>query len=318
MNRTSTAILKRLRHADEPVSGAQLSSDLSVSRNAVWKAVVALREDGFDIEGIQNRGYRLLQESDQLSVPGIESYLSDRWADLVVEVFSKITSTNTRAKEHCSLSSKRYLVAANRQTAGRGRRGRHFYSPGGSGLYFSLAMPWDRDISPTAVTTLAAVATSRVLEDTFDVDVAIKWVNDLFVEKKKVAGILTEATSDLETGCVSSVVIGIGINLTVPQKGYPEDIAHVAGAVAKKGEAIDRNRLIAAIVEAMGALVDALPDRGYMDEYRARSFILHREVTLDTGERIVPVDITDEGALVYKKDGERRELSSGEVRVTGY
>ena len=318
MKRTSTSVLRLLRGKNEPVSGAFLSDELSVSRNAVWKAVVALREEGFDIEGIRNQGYRLMRESEKLSVPGIESHLSDQWQDLLIEVHDELSSTNTLTKERVSDSKHRFLVAANHQTAGRGRRGRAFYSPEGVGLYFSLGIPWVYELSPTSVTTLTAVAVSRVLQRMFDVDVKIKWVNDLFLENKKICGILTEATSDLETGAVSAVVIGIGINLKAPKEGYPEAIASIAGAVSNCEASFDRNLLTGNIVNEIGALLDFFSDHSYMEEYRARSFLLGRPVMLDSGETIVPIDVSDEGALIYREGDELIHLSSGEVRVVGF
>ena len=295
-----------------------MSDELSVSRNAVWKAVVALREEGFAIEGIRNQGYRLMRESEKLSVPGIESHLSDQWKGLLVEVHDELSSTNTLTKERVSDSKNSFLVAANHQTAGRGRRGRAFYSPKGSGLYFSLGIPWVYELSPTSVTTLTAVAVSRVLSSMFDVDVKIKWVNDLFLKTKKICGILTEATSDLETGTVSAVVIGVGINLKAPKEGYPKEIASIAGAVSDSEAGFDRNLLTGNIVNEIGTLLRSLPDRSYMEEYRARSFLLGRPVMLDSGETIVPIDISDEGALIYREGDELIELSSGEVRVVGF
>ncbi|NLA96084.1 MAG: biotin--[acetyl-CoA-carboxylase] ligase [Clostridiaceae bacterium] len=312
--RTAASALKILREKEGPVSGARMASRLGLTRAAVWKAVHMLREEGYEIEGVSNRGYTLTGETDRLSASGIESSLSSMWSGMTVRICEKLTSTSTLARQRAD-TEKQLLIAANAQTAGRGRRGRDFYSPPGAGLYFSLAMEWGREEAPVLVTTMAAVATALVLEREFGVAVGIKWVNDLYLHDRKICGILTEAVTGLESGVTASLVIGIGINLMEPAGGYPAPIRRIAGALVRQGTRIDRNRLISLIVNDLGSLIGRLPDRGYLDRYRERCFILGRKVRLDTGQTIVPHAISDEGALLYRDGNAIRSLQTGEVSI---
>lgn len=306
-----------LREAVGSLSGEQISDQLGLSRSAVWKAVDTLRKEGYSIQGVKNRGYKLTAETEKLSQFGIESALSLYWNDIEVLVFDELTSTNTLAKQYLA-DGKSYLIASSGQTAGRGRFGRSFYSPAGSGLYFSLAFPWKRKEAPVLLTTMAAVAVAKVLEETFEIEVAIKWVNDLFFKGKKISGILTEAVTDLESGQTLSLVVGIGINLTSPEKGFPPEISGIAGAVTDGSRTINRNVLIADISNEIAETIMKLPSRAYLDEYRKRCFIIGREVILDSGQVIVAEDISDDGALIYRENKEMLELSAGEINLKEY
>jgi BirA family biotin operon repressor/biotin-[acetyl-CoA-carboxylase] ligase len=165
---------------------------------------------------------------------------------------------------------------------------------------------------------MAAVAVARVLERTFGIEVGIKWVNDLFYRDKKICGILTEAVTNLESGQTLSLVVGIGINLTPPKEGFPEEIRDKAGSVTDGKGSINPNRLVAEISNEIAEMIGLLPSRSYLNEYRDRCFILGREVTLDSGKTIIPEDISDDGGLIYHEDGQAVELSSGEVRIKEY
>ncbi|NLA71775.1 MAG: biotin--[acetyl-CoA-carboxylase] ligase [Clostridiaceae bacterium] len=255
--------------------------------------------------------------TDHLTCVGIQSELSDFWDPIQVHVLEQVTSTNILAKQAIAGDVRNYLFVAESQTSGRGRRGRSFYSPKGAGLYFSLAFPWDREETPVLVTTMAAVAVCRVLERELGVDASIKWVNDLLIDGRKICGILTEAVMDRETSHVGSVVVGIGLNLVQPDDGYPKEIQEIAGAVTDGTIAVNRNQMVAQIINEIGAIIEEFPDRGYLDEYRRRCLILGREVELDSGKRIIPLEITDDGALLYREDGEWVVIDSGEISVVG-
>ncbi len=308
--------MKLLRQAGGQLSGEGMARELGVSRTAVWKAVAGLREQGYLIDGVSRQGYSLRRETVALSAPGIASSLSSFWGDLPIRVFDQVTSTNSLAKE-ALIEGGSLLYAATAQTAGRGRRGRSFHSPAGTGLYFSIAFPWEREETPVLLTTMAAVATSLVLERTFGIELDIKWVNDLFYRGRKVCGILTEALADLESGRAGAVVVGIGINLSQPRQGFPREIEMTAGALTDGAKIIDWNRLIADISNGLGELIERLPDRSYLDEYRKRCFILGRRVRLDTGQEIVPEGISDQGALLYREGGKLLEVRTGEISITG-
>jgi BirA family biotin operon repressor/biotin-[acetyl-CoA-carboxylase] ligase len=312
--RTAAGILKMLREGAGPVSGGRMASRLGLTRAAVWKAVQSLRDQGFDIQGVPNQGYTLLGETDRLSAPAIGSRLSGWWEGADIRVREALTSTNTLAKGMLTGRGK-LILAANSQTAGRGRRGRSFFSPPGSGLYFSMAMAWEREEPPVLVTTMAAVAVARVLERELEVQAGIKWVNDLYWQGKKIGGILTEAVTGLESGLTTSLVTGIGLNLTEPEGGYPGRLSRTAGPLLQAGARVDRNRLIALIANEQGQLIQQLPDRSWLDFYRDRCFILGHKVRLDTGQIIIPHAISDEGALLYREGGQVRSLATGEVSI---
>lgn len=249
-----------------------------------------------------------------LDAQAIKQGLSPFWQDLAVQVHNSVSSTNDLAKEAARQGSV-VLMAACQQTAGRGRRGRSFFSPAGSGLYFSLAFPWQKQESPVLLTTMAAVASAQVLEEALDLTIGIKWVNDLYYLKKKVAGILTEAVSREKT---SFMVLGIGINLTPPPQGFPPDLARKAGSLIEQARDLDKGALLCRIVNKLGRIIQKLPDRTYLDDYRARSFILGKEVRLETGEIIIPHDISDQGGLLYWQGQDLMELDSGQVSLLDY
>ena len=182
----------------EAVSGESLAEQLSVSRTAIWKAITSLREEGYSITAVTNKGYVLEEEADILKSSVIAEKLSPEVRTLVgnrIEVFQEIDSTNTEAKRRASNKSdfiKGSLLLAETQTAGRGRLGRTFYSPKQTGLYMSLLFQPDENYVDTSLmTACAAVAVCRALEK-WHIKAQIKWVNDVFVGNKKVCGILTE------------------------------------------------------------------------------------------------------------------------------
>ena len=249
-----------------------------------------------------------------LSAQAIRSFLEEGGLWLDVQIYDQVGSTNNLAKEAAG-KGRSVLIAARSQTEGRGRRGRSFFSPPDAGLYFSLTLGWDREELPVLVTTMAAVAVARVLEERAGIRAGIKWVNDLYWEGRKICGILTEGVSRPGENGSQSLVVGIGLNLTRPQEGYPEEIRDKAGAIGDQAGDLDRNRLVALIVRELLQMVQSLPDRSYLDDYRDRCFILGRPVRLETGETIIPHGISDEGALLYLKEGEIQALHSGQVSI---
>ena len=310
--------------AGEFVSGEAIAAACGVSRSAVWKAIVALRGAGYEIEAKPNAGYRLL--GDVLDSDAARAMLGEGLRNrLTVEVLGEVDSTNLRVRERAAAGEREGLViCASSQSAGRGRMGRSFFSPDDSGLYFSILLrPKESAAAATQITTAAAVAVCRAIESVFSLDTKIKWVNDVFVGSRKVCGILTEAAFAVETGTLDFAVLGIGINVYEPSGGFPPEIADVAGAlcVGSEHRPNGRNALLAAILTEFFALYDRLGERPHVDEYRARSIALGQRVTVVplTGgeERIALVEaITDDAALALRfDDGSRETLTSGEIRV---
>lgn len=302
-----------------PLSGEILAEKLGVSRTAVWKAVNDLKKEGHDITAAQNKGYTLSEKNNVLSVQGIRKYLKDPSLPVIVE--QELVSTNTTAKQLASQGAAHgTLVVADHQTGGRGRRGRSFASPAGTGLYLSMVvrsrLPME---SAVLVTSAAAVAVCRAVEKTSGKKLSIKWVNDLFTEGKKCCGILTEASADMETGGVDYLVVGIGLNCFEPKGGWPEEIRQIAAPLFHQGETADRCEIAAAIADELLEMCAALPDTSFMEEYRARNFVPGREIFIvQNGSRrpAVAKAITDDGhLLVTLPDGTQEELSTGEVSI---
>ena len=233
------------------VSGQELADRLGVSRAAVWKAVKQLQDEGYSISAGTNRGYMLESGSDVLTAEGIRLHLTEKYRGIPVEVFRSASSTNTEAKA-AALRGMPHgtLIAANEQTAGRGRFGKPFYSPANTGLYMSVLLKPQKPLSDCmGITMAAACAIIDSLESVCGVHAGIKWVNDIFCSGRKVSGILTEAMSDFESGMAESVIVGIGVNISTEK--FPEEISGIAGSV---GVFAERSRLC---VEASEATVRA-------------------------------------------------------------
>lgn len=324
MQKTSkdTVLAHLERHKGSFVSGASIASDLRLSRNAVWKAVRALANEGYPIESVTGKGYRLQSSSSILSAASIERYAQH--PDLRVEFHQTIDSTNTRCKALAEEGAPQgTLVVADCQTAGRGRQGRPFFSPAGSGVYFSICLrPAFALADVTLITSFAAVCLAQAADEACGTRTQIKWVNDLFNEGHKVSGILTEASFDADSGSVSYVVVGIGVNVFDPPGGFPKDVEHVAHSLCGTGpDANDvRARIVAGTCDRIMRGLEQVPERIYLDEYRKRSLLDGRTVRIE--ERgaepalATVLGVNDDFTLqVQLADGTQRALSHGEVHI---
>ena len=303
-------------------SGEEIAERLSVSRTAVWKAVNSLRGEGYEIDAVQNKGYCLSVSTDILSAPGIRKYLKPACAFLEPEVLPVAESTNVLLKERAGAGAKEgYVILANSQTEGRGRLGRSFYSPADTGIYMSLLLR-PRAYSPdqaVRLTTMAAVAACEAIEEVSGRRAQIKWVNDIFMDDKKVSGILTEAAFSLEDNGLDYIVVGIGINAYPPKEGFPADVAQVAGAVFQTRQNDGKNHLAAAFLNHFISYYAAGENMDYAEKYRARSLVIGKEIRVlsPAGEKeAVALDVDEECRLVVRyEDGSREKLSSGEISV---
>ena len=322
MSQTTTKeqVLRALLDAQECISGSELARRLGVSRNAVWKAIEQLRGEGYPVEAATNRGYWLADGADILSVAEIEHYRRGGAIGSPMELHSQINSTNIRAKELAAQGAPHgTVVIAGQQTMGRGRFGRAFYSPEGSGVYISFILrpqlPADRAVM---LTSMSAVAVARAMEKVADVQASIKWVNDVYLGPKKACGILCEAGMDFENGQMQYVISGIGVN--VGFMDFPEELADKATSISNVcGKRISRSRFAAELINEMNALYPQLETGAFMEESRRRSNVIGREIEVLRGEERYPataIDIDDEGSLVIRTgDGEVKTLHSGEISV---
>lgn len=320
---TKDRILKLLdENRGEYFSGESIADRLDVTRAAVWKAIKLLQFEGYDISAVRNKGYSLSESSDILSAQGIGKYLDGGCRNLDITVIAETSSTNTFLRKKAESGAKDgTVVIANRQTGGKGRRGRSFYSPSDTGVYLSILLRPDGKTPNEAVniTTLAAVAACEAIESVSGKSASVKWVNDVFVGGKKVSGILTEASFGLESGLLDYAVLGIGFNAYEPEGGFPEEIKDVAGAIFDSRQNDGKNRIASAFLNRFTAYYSEDGFGNYVDEYRKRSFVVGKPVYVisPNGQRKAEAVSIDDGCrlLVRYEDGGTELLSSGEISV---
>ena len=303
------------------VNGSVMAEKLSVTRTAIWKNIKQLQYEGYQINAVRNLGYCLEVSNDILTAESITPYLRGKAKSFQLDVRKTVTSTNTLAKEIAiSGAPEGTTIIATEQTEGRGRMGRSFYSPVSTGLYLSLVLRPRLDLNNSLlITTSAAVAVAKAIEKLTNNEVQIKWVNDLFMDGKKVCGILTEASLNIENGGLEYAVVGIGINVTT--KAFPDDIKKIAGSIfSDKPENKPITSILAAeVLNNLSASMDNLTDHSYLLEYKKRSFLIGKELFVLKVNETKPakaIDIDDKARLIVEyPDRTKEALSSGEVSV---
>ena len=303
-------------------SGEDLAQKLSVSRAAVWKAIKALQSDGYTIDAVTNKGYSLSVNSDILSPQGIKKYLSKDIKNLDINVLQTVDSTNTYIKDNIRSGIKDgYTVISAEQTNGIGRKGRSFFSPDNSGIYLSIFLKPKNYSAQKAVriTTMAAVAMCEAVEEVSNEEPKIKLVNDIFISGKKICGILTQASFDLESSTIESAVLGVGINVYKPQNGFPDELKDIAGYLFEDPQKDIKNKLSAAFLNHFMSIYKDTNDNKYADKYRNYSLVIGKRVIVisSTSQREATVlSIDDECRLNVKfDDGSVETLSSGEISI---
>lgn len=237
-----------------------------------------------------------------------------------IEVLEKATSTNTLVKEHASEKDEGFVMVAGEQTAGRGRMGRSFFSPGDSGVYMSILLkPQIKPEDAVQITTAAAVSVCRALKNLGVSDSKIKWVNDIFLNDKKVCGILTESSFNSQKGMLDFAVLGVGINIYESEGGFPEEIKNIAGAVFTQRKEDLRNRFIAGFINYFFGFYRELSSKKHMKEYKEKSFVLGKEITVIQGEKTEKakaLDIDENCNLITEfSDGAIKKLYTGEISI---
>jgi len=300
------------------ISGGKLASGLGMSRNSVWKAVKNLQDKGYNIGAVTNKGYILHENNVVISAQSISKFINRENIDVVY--YDCVDSTNTMLKKMAeSGAAEGTVIVAAEQTSGRGRLGRNFSSQKGTGVYFSILLRPDMKPSDALlITTCAAVATAKSIEKNTDKMTSIKWVNDIYIRDRKVCGILTEASFDLECGKLSYAVLGIGINMYFPENSLPEDIKEIAGAVFDKqpdGDSV--SKIVADVINIFFEEYKVLVGKHFLFDYCSRSYLDGKEINVikpDGVREAVAIDIDDDFRLHVKyPDGSEEYLSSGEV-----
>ncbi len=317
-------ILRLLRSADGYISGQELCNRFGVSRTAVWKAINQLKEAGYEIEAQQNKGYRLMAAPDLMTEAEIKSLMHTEWVAKEVLYFDTIDSTNTKAQE---LAEKGYpsgtLVVADKQESGKGRRGRSWVSPSGTGIFMTLMIK--PDINPnnaSMLTLVAALAVAKAITSVTGEEAMIKWPNDIVVNGKKVCGILTEMNAQFDY--INHIVVGIGIN--VHNESFPEEISQMASSlmIEAGGKRFHRAQIIAETMSYFEQYYDTFLKTqdlsALVREYDELLVNMNKAVrVLDPKE---PFDgkamgITPKGELIVDTWESRKLVSSGEVSVRG-
>ena len=317
------AVLQALEQArGTRLSGGRLAEQLGVSRAAVHKAIAALRESGLAIDAVTGEGYRLALDDDSLTAAGIDALLDTAVIGREILVEPSLTSSNTTMKEQYLGRRHGFTLFAEEQTGGRGRLGRTFVSPADTGVYMTILLHPTLPLSHLSFVTIsAAIAVVRAIEQTAGFTPQIKWVNDVLMNGRKLCGILTEATIEGETGTVSSLVVGIGINLH-PNPAWPEEVQAVAGAISDFGKPPRRAELAAAVLthfEDVYMLLEQGKEPELLEQYRERLCCINRPVTVSSpaGRYEAECIGLDENAhlLVKTADGQVNALSSGEISI---
>lgn len=310
-------ILRELeQNRGRDLSGEELARAAGVTRAAVWKAVTSLRRDGYHILSGTNKGYRLKEDDDRLSSDAVRAYLP-AGTELDIRVFETLDSTNNEAKRIAVGGiTDPVLILAEEQTAGRGRLGRSFYSPAGTGLYLTLLYRTRDSLARTVpITSAAAVAVTETIEALTDKHPGIKWVNDVYLNGKKICGILTEAVTDMESGDVQNVIVGIGLNVSTD--AFPEELRERAASLFPVG--VSRSRFAAEIASRLLLYAKGLDRRTFLGTYRSHSILTGREITYRRddvlhGGTVIGID-EDCGLMVRRPDGNVEVLRTGEVTV---
>jgi BirA family transcriptional regulator, biotin operon repressor / biotin---[acetyl-CoA-carboxylase] ligase len=316
----SRTILDLLKGADAFISGQDISTRFGISRAAVWKKILALRNKGYVIEAVPSKGYCLKSAPDLAQDYLLMQIKSDLWKDIIV--YDSVESTNDLA---LSLATKREIapgtvLVADQQTSGKGRLGRTWESPAGLNIYISLIIrPELEPKDTTMLTVLAAVAGALALQRSCSIPVSIKWPNDLVISNKKLGGILTEVRADPDR--VALAVIGMGINVNMDYSGLPGIIRHIATSVRiETGKNHSRNEIIIQLLKEFEQWYSILKKEGkkpLLDAWRKNSSTLGRKVNVimhGISWSGIAEDIDDNGMLILKmRSGKRKTISSGDI-----
>lgn len=319
-----TRILQTLKETEGYVSGQELCDRLGISRTAVWKYMKKLKEEGYQIEAVPNKGYQLLLVPDVLTESEMKSRLITKWAGREISCYEKVDSTNHAAKNAAEQGGLHgALFLAEQQTAGKGRRGRGWISPSGTGIWMTILLrPQFEPSCASMLTLVAALSVSKAIEKETGLFAPIKWPNDITVNGKKVCGILTEMSAEMEW--IHYVVIGIGINVNIEE--FPKELQDTATSLKREcGREVERAPLISTFLSEFEhdyeTFMESQNLSGLMKQYNQRLVNCEREVRIldPLGEYTgIAEGIDMQGALLVRKGkGEIVRITSGEVSVRG-
>ncbi len=317
-------ILELLRRQEGFLSGEDIGRELSITRAAVWKGIKKLREEGYEIEAVTNRGYRLTNPETMYNKRELEQGLKTKTMGQSIYFYEETDTTNNRARELALEGAPEgTLVVAEKQTAGRGRRGKVWESPLGTGIWMSLVLrPQIAPAEASVLTLLCGLATAEAIEAETGLSAGIKWPNDILINGKKAVGILTEM--DCEMSEVHFVIPGIGINVNTAS--FPPEIAEIATSLYLEcGKTVSRRRLVHKVLERLEEHYETFLRTGsfavMLEDYRKHCITLGKEVHVLGREPFFAeaLDITPEGELLVRRadNGKEEVVFSGEVSIRG-
>jgi BirA family biotin operon repressor/biotin-[acetyl-CoA-carboxylase] ligase len=318
-------ILRLLReHPSAFLSGEEISRRLNVSRTAVWKRVKRLRSVGYEIGASTRSGYRLVRSPDLLTSSEVKPILSTKWMGRVIHHFHTVDSTNSMAYQ-LALSGAREgeVVISESQMKGRGRLGRHWFSPPSLNLYLSVILrPKIPPQQASLITLMAAVATADAIEKFSGLLPLIKWPNDILLRGRKVAGLLNEIHSEMDL--IHFVILGIGVNLNIDGKMFPKEIRSLATSLKNEmGQPISRKVFLSCLLEELerwSAILLEEGGRAVLKAWRERAQIKGRSVKVTSfGKTLagIAVDVDSDGALILEtKDGDQKRIVAGDVEYS--
>ncbi len=316
-------IIERLYLEKGFVSGEVISNEYGLSRTAIWKYVKSLREEGYEIESRTKKGYMLVSIPDNINYKQIQKDLKTSIIGKEIFYYDSLESTNTKAKEIALQINEGALVVADEQTAGKGRLGRKWTSPKNKGLYMSVILkPKTNPANIARLTLLGAAAINLALLD-IGIKSEIKWPNDIVINGKKVAGVLTEMNSEL--GTINYIVLGIGINVNIDLDQIPEELKEKATSLKIiKGEEVDRRELFIRLFTRMDELYREFLQTGEIERAIQicidNSAVIGKEIVVHQGEdkrQGRAIEINKKGELLVEFETGVENLFSGEISIRG-
>ncbi|TDT50317.1 biotin--[acetyl-CoA-carboxylase] ligase [Fonticella tunisiensis] len=317
-------ILDILKSSRDYVSGEDISSSLGISRAAVWKHIKGLKEEGYEIESSSKKGYRLLESPDVLTYKELKNLLTTNYIGRKIVYLESTTSTNDIAKEYAEKGEKEGLVViAEVQTKGRGRMGRRWITPGRDSISITILLR--PEISPymaPSITPVLAVSVVEMLREITGFEIGIKWPNDVVLDRKKVCGILTEMSAEIDV--VKYIIVGIGIN--VNQETFDNEIENIATSLRKySGKKYDRKAILSGILNRFERNYELFKKEGigpFIEDLKKYSVLIGKKVLIsgiNEEYEAEAIDIDDDGALLVRlENGDVKKVLSGDVSIKGF
>lgn len=314
-------ILNFLKQNDGFISGEKIAEEFNMTRAGVWKHMNSLKEEGYNIESIPKKGYRLISAPDILTYEELKGYLNTSFIGRNIHYYTFIDSTNKKAKEIASREKEGTVIVAEKQTRGKGRLGRDWISPMGKGIYMSIVLKPDVEpMKASRVTLIGAAAVSKALSN-LGIKSSIKWPNDILQNGKKICGILTEISGELNM--VDYLIMGIGVNVNLDKAHIPEELKDKATSISiEEGKNINRKLLMANILNEFEDLYIDFKDNGNISRAikicKENSALIDKEVNVIRGKesrRGIALDISETGELIVKFQTGIENIYSGEVSI---